>query len=105
MKKFISIVCALLVFTVVLCSCAQAVTFQTSGVGYEVVSVETSEQALGKNAQLQMMPMQQGDVYTTYADTTKLERDFGYRPQVSLAEGIAIFAQWYEKQQTTGNND
>lgn len=67
--------------------------------------IHTLEQALGKNAQLQMMPMQQGDVYTTYADTTKLERDFGYRPQVSLAEGIAIFAQWYEKQQTTGNND
>ena len=67
--------------------------------------IHTLEQALGKNAQLQMMPMQQGDVHTTYADTTKLERDFGYRPQVSLAEGIAIFAQWYEKQQTTGNND
>ena len=50
MKKFISIVCALLVFTVVLCSCAQAVTFQTSGAGYEVVSVETGEQALGKTA-------------------------------------------------------
>ena len=67
--------------------------------------IHTLEQALGKNAQLQMMPMQQGDVHTTYADTTKLERDFGYPPQVSLAEGIAIFAQWYEKQQTTGNND
>ena len=57
--------------------------------------ISTLEQALGHKAQMNMMPMQKGDVYTTYADTTKLERDFGYRPQVTLAEGIARFAEWY----------
>ena len=53
------------------------------------------ERALGRKAIMQMMPMQQGDVYTTYADTSKLERDFGYRPHVTLAEGIVHFAEWY----------
>ena len=53
------------------------------------------ERALGRKAIMQMMPMQQGDVYTTYADTSKLERDFGYRPHVTLAEGISHFAEWY----------
>ena len=57
--------------------------------------ISTLEQALDHKAQMNMMPMQKGDVYTTYADTTKLERDFGYRPQVTLAEGIARFAEWY----------
>ena len=57
--------------------------------------ISTLEQALGHKAQMNMLPMQKGDVYTTYADTTKLERDFGYRPQVTLADGIARFAEWY----------
>ncbi len=58
--------------------------------------IHTIETALGTKAQIQMMPMQQGDVYTTYADTTKLERDFGYRPHVALADGIARFVSWYK---------
>ncbi len=57
--------------------------------------ISTLEQALGCKAQMKMMPMQKGDVYTTYADTTKLERDFGYRPHITLTEGIARFAEWY----------
>ena len=59
--------------------------------------IRTIEETLGTKAQMQMMPMQQGDVYTTYADTTKLERDFGYRPHVTLGEGIARFAEWYRE--------
>lgn len=58
--------------------------------------IHTIETALGTKAQMQMMPMQKGDVYTTYADTTKLERDFGYRPHVALADGIARFVSWYK---------
>lgn len=57
--------------------------------------IRTIEETLGTKAQMQMMPMQQGDVYTTYADTTKLERDLGYRPHVTLGEGIARFVEWY----------
>ena len=58
--------------------------------------IRTLERALGRHAELEMMPMQPGDVYTTYADTSKLERDFGYRPRITLEEGIARFAGWYE---------
>lgn len=53
------------------------------------------ETSIGRTAEKIMMPMQAGDVTRTYADTTKLERDFGYRPQVSLPEGIAKFVEWY----------
>lgn len=58
--------------------------------------IRTLENSLGKNAEMKMMPMQKGDVYTTYADTTKLERDFGYKPHVTLAEGISRFVEWYQ---------
>lgn len=53
------------------------------------------ETSLGRTAEKIMMPMQAGDVTRTYADTTRLERNFGYRPQVSLPEGIAKFVEWY----------
>ncbi len=54
------------------------------------------ENALGRPAEKTMLPMQPGDVYQTYADTSKLERDFGYRPGVTLHEGIARFIEWYK---------
>jgi nucleoside-diphosphate-sugar epimerase len=41
------------------------------------------------------LPMQPGDVYQTYADTSKLERDFGFKPSTPLSEGLARFACWY----------
>lgn len=53
------------------------------------------ESVLGKKAEKIMMPMQIGDVYQTYADTTAFERDFGYRPQTSLKDGISIFVKWF----------
>lgn len=53
------------------------------------------EGALGRKAEMTMLPMQPGDVYRTYADTSKLERDFGYRPSVALHEGIGKFIDWY----------
>ena len=53
------------------------------------------ENALGRRAEKIMLPMQPGDVYQTYADTSKLERDFGYRPGVTLHEGIGKFIEWY----------
>lgn len=55
------------------------------------------EEKLGRKAEMTMLPMQQGDVYTTYADTTKLERDMGYKPHVSLNEGIGKFVEWYKE--------
>ena len=43
----------------------------------------------------QLVPMQPGDVPVTYADATDLERDFGFKPQTSLREGLKKFAEWY----------
>ena len=57
--------------------------------------IHTLEQALGREAILEMRPMQPGDVTRTYADTSRLERDFGYRPNTSLTEGIARFVEWF----------
>ncbi|MCR4859133.1 MAG: NAD-dependent epimerase [Bacteroidales bacterium] len=53
------------------------------------------ENALGRPAEKIMLPMQPGDVYQTYADTSKLEREMGYKPGVTLHEGIAHFIDWY----------
>jgi nucleoside-diphosphate-sugar epimerase len=39
--------------------------------------------------------MQPGDVPTTYADATALERDFGFTPKIPLHEGLRKFAEWY----------
>ena len=45
----------------------------------------------------QLVPMQPGDVPVTYADTTPLEQDFGFKPSTSLREGLRRFAEWYKK--------
>ena len=45
----------------------------------------------------QLVPMQAGDVPVTYADTTPLEKDFGFRPHTSLREGLRRFAEWYKE--------
>lgn len=44
----------------------------------------------------QLVPMQPGDVPVTYADTTPLEQDFGFKPSTSLREGLRHFAEWYK---------
>lgn len=44
-----------------------------------------------------LVPMQAGDVPITYADTSPLERDFGFRPDTSLRDGIRMFAEWYKE--------
>ena len=48
-------------------------------------------------AHKELVPMQPGDVPVTYADTTALERDFGFKPSTSLRDGLRAFAQWYKK--------
>lgn len=53
------------------------------------------EAALGKTARKDFLPMQPGDVYETFADTSHLERDYGYRPSTSLHEGIGHFVEWF----------
>lgn len=58
--------------------------------------IQTIETGLGKKAQMEMMPMQPGDVYQTYADTSRLAVEIGYRPSTLLADGIAKFVEWYK---------
>ena len=48
-------------------------------------------------AHKELVPMQPGDVPVTYADTTPLEQDFGFKPNTSLREGLRRFAEWYAK--------
>ncbi|MBQ8530949.1 MAG: GDP-mannose 4,6-dehydratase [Parabacteroides sp.] len=56
------------------------------------------EKNLGVEAKKNYLPMQQGDVYQTNADTTKLEEEVGYCPKVHLAEGITKFIEWYKSE-------
>ena len=48
-------------------------------------------------AHKELVPMQPGDVPTTYADASALERDFGFVPKITLREGLRKFAQWYKE--------
>ena len=48
-------------------------------------------------AHTKLVPMQAGDVPTTYADATALERDFGFVPKITLCEGLRKFAEWYKE--------
>ena len=53
-------------------------------------------------AHKELVPMQAGDVPVTYADTTPLEEDFGFRPCTPLRDGLRAFAQWYASYYGTG---
>ncbi len=57
--------------------------------------ISTIEQVTGRRAVRQMMPMQPGDVYCTYADISQLSGEFGYRPRVGIAEGVARLYDWF----------
>lgn len=59
--------------------------------------IEAIEEALGKKAIRQMLPMQPGDVKQTYANVTRLKTDFNYRPNTEVSKGIAAFVEWYKE--------
>lgn len=59
--------------------------------------IHTLEDCLGKKAKMEMLPMQLGDVYQTYADTSMLEKEIEYKGNVLLPEGITKFIRWYKK--------
>ena len=58
--------------------------------------IRAMEDAIEKKAILEMYPMQQGDVKTTCADTTELEKAVGYEPSTELKEGLGKFVEWYK---------
>jgi len=57
--------------------------------------IKTIESNIQKTAVLKMMPMQKGDVYETWADTTELANNYGYKPKTNLNEGVKNFTEWY----------
>ncbi len=57
--------------------------------------VETLERQIGKTAKKELLPMQAGDVYQTYADVDELAKDFGFKPNTSVDEGLKRFVKWY----------
>ena len=63
----------------------------------ELVRAGVLPQDYDFEAHKQLVPMQPGDVPTTYADATALERDFGFTPKITLREGLRKFAQWYKE--------
>jgi UDP-glucuronate 4-epimerase len=57
--------------------------------------IEVLEDCLGKKAVKNMLPMQPGDVQATYADVDELVKAIGYKPAMSVEEGMARFVDWY----------
>jgi UDP-glucuronate 4-epimerase len=57
--------------------------------------IATLEECLGIKADMQLLPMQPGDVYSTMADVTDLEKATGFRPRTTVREGVARFVEWY----------
>lgn len=87
---------------------AEAPNPATSGVGpYRIFNIGNSapvplmdfigalEDAIGVQAKLDMLPMQPGDVYSTYADTSRLTAATGYKPDTDIKTGVANFVEWY----------
>ncbi|WP_044011929.1 NAD-dependent epimerase [Legionella massiliensis] len=57
--------------------------------------IEALEQATGKTAVKEFLPMQAGDVLSTHADTQRLQDDLGYLPKIDFKEGVNRFVEWY----------
>ena len=62
----------------------------------ELVRAEVLPADFDFEACKELVSMQPGDVPVTYADTSALERDFGFKPSTSLREGLRRFAEWYK---------
>jgi len=59
--------------------------------------IRALETSLGRKAELRLLPIQPGDVPVTWADTSDLEREFGFRPGTLVETGIARFVKWYRR--------
>ena len=63
----------------------------------ELIRAEVLPKDYDFNAHKELVPMQAGDVPITFADTTDLEKDFGFKPSTSLRSGLRKFAEWYKE--------
>jgi UDP-glucuronate 4-epimerase len=59
--------------------------------------IEALEEALGKKAQRNLLPMQPGDVPATAADTSELDAWVGFKPNTPVREGVRRFVEWYRE--------
>jgi UDP-glucuronate 4-epimerase len=59
--------------------------------------IEVLEKAIGKKAKINYLPMQPGDVLSTYADVDSLAQAVGFRPKTKIEEGVAKFVAWYRE--------
>ncbi|MFT7372498.1 MAG: UDP-glucuronate 4-epimerase, partial [Oleiphilaceae bacterium] len=57
--------------------------------------IEIIEECVGKKAEMNMLPLQPGDVPATYADVDALIKDVDYKPNTSIEDGVAKFVEWY----------
>lgn len=64
--------------------------------------IEVLEKCLGKQAKLDLLPIQDGDVPATFADVSRLSDDLGFRPSVDVEEGVGRFVNWYRSYYQTG---
>lgn len=81
---------------------AQGVAYKLYNIGNNqpeklMTFITILEECLGKEAKKEYLPMQPGDVYQTYADISDLIRDFDFKPNTPLTEGLAKFAAWYKE--------
>jgi len=81
--------------------CASYAPFRVYNIGNNnpvelMTFIQTIETALGQGAKKNFLPMQNGDVVSTYADIEALMRDVGFNPKTPLAEGITSWATWYK---------
>ena len=63
----------------------------------ELIRAEVLPANYDFEAHKELVPMQPGDVPVTYADTSALERDFGFKPSTNLRDGLRKFAEWYKE--------
>lgn len=63
----------------------------------ELVRAEVLPAGFNIEEHMELVPMQPGDVPVTYADTGKLERDYGFKPKADLRTGLRAFAEWYRE--------
>ncbi len=59
--------------------------------------IRAIEDSVGRKAEINFLPLQAGDVPATWADTSDIERDFGFRPKTPIERGIARFVEWYRR--------
>jgi UDP-glucuronate 4-epimerase len=59
--------------------------------------IEAIEEALGIKAEKELLPLQPGDVPDTFADLDDLVKEFGYKPSMSVTQGVKNFVDWFKE--------